>query len=146
MTKVSNRWRPRGQVLSYWSTDQPSYKSRFFKMRTSTPTDLLLLKPGKVGHVDQTWVGFGFSNPKSKIQIQNPGFWSGFKILFSGWILDLDLNPFFGQGFRNPFLNPFLKDKILSFLLNFNIPLVNCLNIPLVNCFNILLVLLFTSQ
>jgi len=40
---------------------------------------------------------------KSKIQIQNPGFWSGFKILFSGWILDLDLNPFFGQGFPNPF-------------------------------------------
>ena len=52
---------------------------------------------------NQTWVGFGFSNPKSKIQIQNPGFWSGFKILFSGWILDLDLNPFFGQGFPNPF-------------------------------------------
>ena len=57
----------------------------------------------------QTWVGFGFSNPKSKIQIQNPGFWSGFKILFSGWILDLDLNPFFGQGFPNPFLNPFCR-------------------------------------
>ena len=59
----------------------------------------------------QTWVGFGFSNPKSKIQIQNPGFWSGFKILFSGWILDLDLNPFFGQGFPNPFLNPFCRGK-----------------------------------
>ena len=59
----------------------------------------------------QTWVGFGFSYPKSKIQIQNPGFWSGFKILFSGWILDLDLNPFFGRGFPNPFLNPFCKGK-----------------------------------
>ena len=55
----------------------------------------------------QTWVGFGFSSPKSEIQIRNPGFWSGFKILFSSRILDLDLNPFLGQGFRNPFLNPF---------------------------------------
>ena len=48
----------------------------------------------------QTWVGFGFSNPKSEIQIQNPGFWSGFKILFSELDFGFDLNPFFAEDFE----------------------------------------------
>ena len=48
----------------------------------------------------QTWVGFGFSNPKSEIQIQNPGFWSGFKILFSKLDFGFDLNPFFAEDFE----------------------------------------------